>query len=205
MSNQQPSSPLEAFFEWESQSCVEVVANMVTDERAVFMPMEKLRTYMTANNNAQLDRILTEIFAPDYPPIDPELILRDHLAVLCILLRMGSGISIEYFARYEELSDRRLPFDPSHPVAEFPLMKHDPTFLQRFCEKQQMYCVPLFDSFMQHKHFGRHRLLPITSRSVQETKGLATSCIIKLYGPHNRLLPKEQELVSVYVLLSVYL
>ncbi len=200
--SQRSSAALEAFFEWENQSCVEIVSGMMTDATALFIPIEKLKAYLTANDNHSLNSILVEVFEPEYPPIDAEQILRDHTAIFCILLRIRSGKSIEYFARYEELSDRRLPFDANHPIAEFPRTAEDAGFLKRFCETQWMYCVPVFDGFMQHKHFSSKRLLPITKKSLLRNEGCAAIYVVKLYGPQNKLAPAAQRLVSTLVIFS---
>ncbi len=127
---------LHEFFRWESQSWVEVVADMTTDEKAYFMPLENLRTYFKANDSKKLNRILCEVFGSNFPPIDSDFILRDHTAIFVILLRIGQGILIEHFAQYEELSDRRLPFDQVNPPREFLEITDNPDILRRFCEKQ---------------------------------------------------------------------
>jgi len=193
---QQPA--LHEFLQWESQSWVEVVADMTTDEKAYFMPLENLKSYFTADDRRELSKILSEVFQSDLPPVDSELILRDHTAIFCILLRIGQGRYIEHFACYEELSDRRLPFDLNHPPTEFPAVNDDPTFLQRFCEKQRMYCVPIFDDHMLHRHFGPQRLLPITYREPHGVEGMADRYVIKLYEPHNKLLGAGYETVRFY-------
>jgi hypothetical protein len=151
------------------------------------MPMQDVKSYFSDNDGKDLTKILTEVFNTKYPPVDSEMILRDHAAIFCILLRLGHGNLIEHFASYEELCDSRLPFDPARPPPEFLDANDDPAFLQRFCEKQWMYCVPLFDGHMLHKRFGRQRLLPITWKEVGEVEGLASKFTIKLYGPHNKL------------------
>jgi len=181
------------------------VADVTTDEKAYFMSIQNVKSYFTANDSKKLHTILIEVFKEDFPPIDAEFVLRDHTAIFCILLRMGQGIWIEYFARYEELSDRRLPFDINHPPAEFPEVEDDPTFLQRFCEKQRMYCVPIFDGHMLHKHFGRQRLLPITYKEPDGVDGLARRYVIKLYGPYNKLLSPGQDMVNMFPNQSLYL
>jgi hypothetical protein len=188
---------LDEFFQWESKSWVEVVSNMTTDEKAFFVPMEIVKSYFKADDGKKLDKILCEVFNSKFPPIDSELILREHTAIFCILLRIGEGKYIEHFARYEELSDRRLPFDRNHPPAEFPSAEDDPTFLQRFCDKQQMYCVPIFDDHMLHKHFGRLRLLPITHKVPLGIEGVSNRYAITVYGPHNRLRPAGSDKVRI--------
>jgi hypothetical protein len=195
MSQPRRHAALDEFFEWESQSWVEVVADMTTDEKAHFMPLESLKAYFAADDCQRMNKILTEVFASKYPPVDSEFILREHVAIFCILLRIGQGTYIEHFARYEELSDRRLPFDPSHPPIGFPVPDGDPAFLQRFCEKQRMYCVPVFDAHMLHKHFGTQRLLPITSKEPHGAKGMSDRYVIQVYRPHNKMLPPKPKRV----------
>ena len=193
---------LEDFFRWEKDSWVEVVASMTSEEKAQFIPLQALTSYFARDDCQKLQNILFELFAPEFPPIDPELILRDHAAVFCILLAIGKGSCIEYFARYEELSDRRLPFDPSHLPREFADVSDDPDFGKRFCEKQRMYCVPVFDGHMLHRYFGAQRLLPITYKEPRGIEGLAGKYAIKLYAPHNKLIQGVVDEVSMSLLYS---
>jgi hypothetical protein len=180
-----------------------VVADLTTEERAYFMPLEDLKTYWTANDCRNLNNLLTELFQPHYPPVDPELILREHTAIFCILLRIGQGVLIEHFARYEELSDQRLPFDSDHPPRGFPIAEDDPIFLQKFCEKQWTYCVPIFDDHMLHKHFGQQRLLPIIYKEPRGIEGMAGKYMIKLFGPHNEMLSIGRKTVRSHLYLTV--
>jgi hypothetical protein len=192
-SNQHPAT--HKFLQQERQLWIDVVADMTTDEKVHIMPLENLRSYFTANDSREMSKILSEVFTSKYPPVDPDLILRDHSAIFCILLRIGQGIQIEHFVRYEELSDRRLPFDSHQPPTAFPVVGDDPAFLQRFCQMQWMYCVPIFDGHMLHKHFGPQRLLPITHMESQGSEGMADKYVIKLHGSHNRLLPAGHDMV----------
>jgi hypothetical protein len=195
MSQPDHHAVLQDFFRWESQSWIEVVADITTDEKTCFMPVETLKSYLKSDGSKKLNKILSELFQSEDIPINPEIILRTHTAVFCILLRISKGRYIEYFARYEELSDQRLPFDLTHPPACFPAATDDSKFLQRFCEKQWMYCVPIFDNHMVHKHFGRQRLLPITHKERLGGGGSAIIYKIKLYGPHNKLFPDGSQIV----------
>jgi hypothetical protein len=190
---------LQEFFRWERQSWVEVVADITTDEKAYFMPVETLKSYFKGNGSRKLNKILLEVFQSEDIPVDPEVILRGHTAVFCILLRISKGRCIEDFAYFEELSDQRLPFDPAHPPAHFPGDIDDPSFLQRFCETQWMYCAPVFDDHMLHKYFARQRLLPITHKETCRVEGGAATYKIKLYGPHNKLIPVGSDIVRFYM------
>jgi hypothetical protein len=193
---------LQEFFRWERQSWVEVVADITTDEKSYFMPLETLKAYFKGNSSRKLNKILLEVFQSEDIPVDLEAILRGHTAVFCILLRISKGKYIEDFVYFEELSDQRLPFDPAHPPAHFPEDIDDPSFLQRFCETQWMYCVPIFDDHMLHKHFGRQRLLPITHKEIcggEGGAGGAATYKIKLYGPHNKLIPVGSEIVRFHM------
>jgi hypothetical protein len=190
---------LQEFFRWERQSWVEVVADITTDEKAYFMPVETLKSYFKSNGGRKLNKILLEVFQPEDIPVDPEVILRGHTAVFCILLRISKERFIEDFAYFEELSDQRLPFDPTHPPAHFPEDIDDPSFLQRFCETQWMYCAPVFDDHMLHKHFGRQRLLPITQKETCGAEEGPATYRIKLYGTHNKVIPAGSEIVRCYM------
>lgn len=182
------NTAIEDFFLWETQSQVEVVVDFDTNEKVNFVPLADIKTYFGANDARNLTIILQEVFRTEDLPIEPDLILQDHAAVLCILLQIGQGWLIEEFAYYEELSDRRLPFDSSHPQQEFPMIDEDSSLLERFCEKQWMYCVPTFDSHMLHKRFGKQRLLPIIGQELSAIEGQVIKRVVELYGPHNKLL-----------------
>jgi len=195
MSQPHAEGALQDFLRWESESLVEVVADITTGQRAYFMPVETLKSYFKANGCKKLIKILSDEFNSEDVPMNPEVILRGHTAVFSILLHLSKGRYIEYFARFEELSDQRLPIDPTHPPACFPEAVDDPLFLQRFCEKQWMYCVPIFDNYMLHKHFGRQRLLPIIHTETLGDGGGALIYKIKLYEPLNKLLPAGSQTV----------
>jgi hypothetical protein len=185
MSQPDQHGALNDFFRWERQSSIDVVADFSTDETAAFMPVETLKSHFRANGGRKLTQILSEVFRSDDPPINSEVIIQSHTAIFCILLHIGKGPYIEHFARYEELADQRLPFDPTHPLSCFP--GDDEPFLEQFCEKQWMYCVPTLDNHMHHKHFARQRLLPITHKEKRGGTGNVVVYKIKLYPPHNKL------------------
>jgi hypothetical protein len=193
------NAALHEFFRWERQSWVEVVADITTDEKAHFMPVETLKSYFKGNGSRKLNKILLEVFQSEDIPVDPEVILRGHTAVFCILLRISKGRYIEDFAYFEELSDQRLPFDPARPPAHFPEDIDDPSFLQRFCETQWIYCVPVFDDHMLHKHFGHQRVLPITQKETCTGVGGVATYKIKLYGPHNKVIAAGSEIVRFHI------
>lgn len=187
---------LQDFFNWERKSWIEVVSDINTDEKSHFMPPATLKAYFQENDGKKLNKILSEAFESDDIPVDSEVIIRGYSAVFCILLRIGKGKYIEYFVQYEELSDHRLPFDPENLPARFPVATDDPEFPQRFCEKQWMYCVPTFDRPMLDKRFEHNRLLPITYK--ERCAGGRSAIIYKitLYGPHNKLLQDNSQLVG---------
>lgn len=189
-------STLTQFFQWESESWVEVVADLSTEDKVYFMPLDTLKAYFTANDSEILTGIIAELFESEFPPVDPELILRSHTAVFCVLLRIGEGKAIEDFVQFEELSDSRLPFDPKSPPAEFASANDDRTILQRFCEKQWMYCVPIFSRSMLHKRFGPQRLLPITHKEACKTNGPYEKYVVRLYGSHNKLVAPGKNKVA---------
>ncbi|POS83482.1 hypothetical protein EPUL_005310 [Erysiphe pulchra] len=183
-------SALEDYFEWEYEAWVEIFADLEQETREHFLPLDTVRSYFTTCDGhlqRNLDKILVEIFNIDPPPVNSDLILRDHTAIFCILLQIERGKYIEHFTCFEELSDQRLPFDSAHPPRPFPTIKGDSTFFQEFCEVQRRYCVPIFNPHMLHKNFGHQRLLPITSKERLRTRGKDTAHIITLYGPHNKI------------------
>lgn len=178
---------LAEYFSWEREAWVEILADVDGDEREHFLPLESLKSYFTMCDDwhrKNLDCILAEVFQTDLPPIDADLILRDHAAVFCILLNINRAQHIEHFACFEELSDRRLPFDITRPPRHFP--RH-PEFLSEFCAVQKRYCVPIFDAHMLHKHFESQRLLPITFRRPLNTRGTPRTAIIGIYKLNNHI------------------
>ncbi|KAH8815557.1 hypothetical protein F5884DRAFT_182287 [Xylogone sp. PMI_703] len=182
-------SALVEYFQWEAQAWVQVVSG---EETTYFLPIEKAKAYFMANRSRELGRLLSQLFDSSFPPIDPDLILREHTAIFCTLLRVGQGKWIDYFVRYEELSDRRLPFDLAHPPVEFP--NDTGSLLQKFCEKQWTYCVPTLDSHMLHRHFGPQRLLPITHKEFCGVDRLAENYMINLYTPYNKMVRRNSDI-----------
>jgi hypothetical protein len=205
-SSSQSIGALQDFFRWESQSFVPIISSLTTDDKTHFMPISTLNTYFSASNSAKLSKILAEVFKSDFPPVDPDLILREHTAVFAILLRVGRGELIEHFARYEELGDRRLPFDGSNLPSEFVQIGEDEgrgdELSHAFCEAQWMYCVPILDGHMLHKHFGKQRLLPITDKEAVGVDGMADKFVVKVFGGYNKLVTGAQDPVSLYLQLS---
>lgn len=182
-------SALQAFSGWVKESMVEVVVDARKDEKATFVPIEKIRSYFTANGHEHLNQILQVIFESQTPLVDAETILFEHTAVFCILLHIGKGRYIEQVVGFEELSDRRLPFNET--LKELSDVDDDPAFVQRFCQTQWLYCVPRFDHKMLNKRFGEQRILPITHQILQGTDGLAEVSQIKLYGPYNKMMSSD--------------
>ncbi|RKF56173.1 putative protein kinase-like [Erysiphe neolycopersici] len=183
-------SALEDYFKWEYEAWVEILADLEQEAKEHFLPLDAVRSYFTTCDSQlqrNLDKMLVEIFNMDPPPVNSDLILRDHTAIFCILLQIEREIYIKHFTCFEELSDQRLPFDLAHPPQPFPINKGDSMFFQEFCEVQRRYCVPIFNPHMLHKNFGNQRLLPITSKERLRTRGKSTAHIITIYGPHNKI------------------
>lgn len=187
MANSHQYPALEAFSAWERGAWVKISGTRDTNEDLSFMPMEKVKKYFTEDNHSRLNDILEAVYETPYPPIDADSILENHTAIFCILLRLEKAHYIDQFASYEELSDRRLPFDPSLTPIEFREIDDDAFFFDQFCEVQWSYCVPIFDSHMLNKRFGAQRLLPIVHREHLGTEGLASRALIQVYGPYNEL------------------
>jgi hypothetical protein len=194
------NSAIEEYLKWEVRSRVEVIADLTTDEKTYFLPVEDARKYFGANDCQILRKILQEIFSSEHLPVDVELILRDLTAVLCILIRIGHGTAIQDFAYFEELFDGRLPFDFTHPPLDFPSNTGDELFLHKFCEIQWMYCVPAFNSHMLHKRFGARRILPITHQRPDgpSHSGVESKYIIDVYKPLNKLTTPNRTEVRKY-------
>ncbi|RKF57865.1 putative protein kinase-like [Golovinomyces cichoracearum] len=192
---------LEDYFNWECQSWIEILADLELDEREKFLPLDAVKTYFTTRDSKKkrnLENLLSEVFAMEFPPTNSDLMLRDHTAIFCILLRIGRGKYITYFTGHEELSDRRLPFDLAHPPRSFPNVKGDSLFLREFCNVQQRYCVPMLDAHMLHRHFGDQQLLPITLKKSLPTRGLARSHIIEIYGSYNKIIRESEKIKMPY-------
>ncbi|TQS36500.1 hypothetical protein Golomagni_03046 [Golovinomyces magnicellulatus] len=192
---------LEDYFNWECQSWIEILADLELDEREKFLPLDAVKTYFTARDSKKmrnLENLLSEVFAMEFPPTNADLMLRDHTAIFCILLRIGRGKYIKYFTGHEELSDKRLPFDLAHPPRSFPNVKGDSTFLREFCDVQRSYCVPMLDAHMLHRHFGDQQLLPITLKKRLPTRGLARAHIIEIYGPYNKIIRESEKIKKPY-------
>jgi hypothetical protein len=197
MSQPDHNAGLQAFYQWERDSFINVVSDLITGETRSFMPVENLKAHFQEYGRKKLNKILSLVFRPEEVPVDSEAILKSYTAVFCILLHTGKARYIEHFASYDDLSDQRLPLDPASRPANFPVATDEPHFFERFCETQWTYCVPIFQRPMLNRHFEPHRLLPIIYRERVATGGSAILYKIRLHGRYNKLLSDEFRSVSL--------
>lgn len=91
------------------------------EERTAFVPLLDVKDYLEARQHARLRDILEELFAPNEPPVDTDTILRNYVAVFCILVEIGRGEAILSLVQLHYCTDRNLPFDSSHQPRGWPL------------------------------------------------------------------------------------
>ncbi|KAH7409344.1 kinase-like domain-containing protein [Cadophora sp. MPI-SDFR-AT-0126] len=159
--------------------------------RRGFQSIRAIREYFEQNGSARLRELLSGVWYPDEPLVDPDDILQNYIAVFCILVELGKGTFIDHFSS-RDLSDLRLPFDPGQsPPTHFPTLSDDPNFFHTFCNMQWKYCAPEFKYPMMNIHFEDQRILPIVSKELIAGGGSALLYRVRLHAMYNRLDPRK--------------
>ena len=91
-------------------------------------------------------------------------ILESYSQVFAILLSINKGAFILHFDKYDELTDRRLPFQNNK---EFPLQED---FFQKFQEAQHKFCAPTL-SHLFHREFSNNCILPFERDGLSIARG----------------------------------
>lgn len=144
---------LQDFFEWISKNCVKGLVDPASDEKSLFLPYDRLKSYFEGRQYFNLRNILNVVFRDEREiPVDLDEIAKDYSRVLCILLLIGRGHYIRHFVRRDKLRDSFLPFNAKFRPEGFPLDPNDRDegeFLVRFCEQQWKFCAPIIETTLQ--------------------------------------------------------
>lgn len=189
----QPDSQedIQQFLHWVQKSCdYGIQEPVIGGGEVLFLPYGLIDSYFRDNNFHHLNKILDAIFDKD-PPVDAETILRTCPKVFCILLSIGQGRFIQHFIQYENLYDLQLPFDPTHPPADFPMSicpmsASDDQLLQTFCAKQWKFCAKPFRN-LAGLRIPEDQILPIKDMERLAGGGSAAVHKIVLYEEYNEL------------------
>jgi len=155
-----------------------------------FMPIDEVKNYLSENRHSKLREILSVLF-PDSDDVIPSDIVPNYVAVFCILLQISEGKYMKHFRSYDSLRDDALPFDPHRPPPNWPKNTSDPAFLQKFCDHQWKFCVPVLQRPLSDKHFESDRVLPITFKQTLSTGASASLWLIKLHPSYNGLVQRD--------------
>lgn len=168
-----------------------VIDHSSTSARREFQSIKAIREYFEQNGSTRLGDLLLGVWYPDKPLVDPNDILQNYIAVFCILVELRRGTLVEHFCS-RDLSDMKLPFDPSQsPPMHFPIVSDNPHFFRAFCDTQWKYCAPEFRYPMTNIHFEDQRILPIVSKELIAGGGSALLYRIRLHPWYNRLDPRK--------------
>lgn len=174
------------FLDWLRKNQSYSVKDHQTDERAAFVPISAVTSYL--KEDEKLQYILDALFHPEEGP-DADIVLPNYVAIFCTLIEIGKGPTIEHFVK-QGLHDQHLPFDPKHILPDFPPDTGDGTFYRRFCEKQWRFWVPDFERGME-RHFPDKTLLPIIKKREVAKGGSARLFEVKVHSSYNKLLPEK--------------
>ncbi len=178
---------IQTFLTWLKINCEKAVVDSNSEVGPEFVPLKTVRDYLGANNNAELEKIITAVFYPRGVPVDIDDILQNYLQIFCILVDIGKARFLEVFSSHD-LSDRLLPFDPeSSPPTHFPLDPTDQQLYQTFCDKQWRFCAADFRFPMSRTTFPDKRVLPIISKERIAGGGSAILYKIRLHSSYNKL------------------
>jgi hypothetical protein len=125
-------------------------------------------------------------------------ILKDYIEILAILVRIGNGQFIGEFLRFQNMSDRFLPFYqrpnrfPSRP-------EHD--FWDDFYRAQWLFCPHTFGHDQMGVFIHDNCVLPIEQQGRRGKGGFATIYKIQIDSQYDGLRPQVQR-EEVSVLLS---
>jgi hypothetical protein len=159
-----------------------------------FAVRDKIREYLEGNDQEKLNQIIAALF-PRGDGIWPNDILPNNIAVFCTLLKISKGRWIKHFRHHESLSDARLPFNPKSQPLNWPEDTGDPDFLNKFCEEQWKYCVPVIREPFVDKHFPKETILPIVYKKSLSSGGSATLWLVRLHPAYNKLISEAEKAV----------
>ena len=159
-----------------------------------FAVRDKVQAYLEENGQEKLKQIIAALF-PQGDSVFPNDILPNNIAVFCTLLKISKGSWIKYFRRHKSLSDEKLPFDPTSKPPNWPEDTADPTFLERFCQQQWKFCVPVICQPFVDQHFPPETILPIVYKKNLNSGGSATLWLIKLHPAYNQLISENEKAV----------
>lgn len=149
------------------------------------MPLRDLEAYLKAESRTT--KILRALFDErDYYPVDVDSLESWYIRVFTILTLIGKGRYIERVVEIPNLRDPHLPFlaKPSH----FPIDPNDPTFWDKFYEKQFAFC-PHYFRLNENPMLEDPYILPIISKEALAQGGSAAIYKIKLHPFYDLLNP----------------
>lgn len=188
---------IQKFHSWVKRNySLEVIDPRTTEPVFLeFIALSDLKQYFEENDHRRLTDIITALF-PHNEDIFPDDIFPEKLAVFCTLLNISKGGWIEHFRQYDTLGDTALPFSPTNRPADWPEAPDDQEFLQKFCQEQWKFCVPLMKRPFAEKRFHKDQVLPIVYKKALNTGGSATLWLIKLHPAHNQLITDDEKKVQ---------
>ncbi|KAM3071948.1 hypothetical protein ACMFMG_008416 [Clarireedia jacksonii] len=180
-------SDIQEFIEWVDKNCLPGLVDPNNDTPTNFLPDHLLHAYLTADNCRRLKMLLGAIFAGDDEIPSYEEIARNYSKSFCILLLIGKAKYILHFVEHSSLIDAHLPFSTEPPPYKFPTDTEDNCFLERFCERQWIFCAPRLE-ICNKKTWEDNRILPIIRKEILDTGGSAKVFKIELQPEYNRLI-----------------
>ena len=177
---------IQLFIEWVADHSADAILDPDTNKSVAFMPFKTVEEYFETDGCARLKELLSAVFSPDDPPVEPEDILGDYTRVFCILIEIGKGEFIESFI-CRSFTDTKLPFLPKKAPSHFPTDTKDPDFYERFWKTQWKFCAPELKSPLRNKQFELDQILPIVSKEKIAASGSAMLYKIKLHDSYDRL------------------
>jgi hypothetical protein len=165
--------------------------------RTTYIPRRELVAYF---GDAGLQSLLLALCQDQNQNLlhDENRILKDYIAILAILVRIGNGEFISEFLRFHNMSDRFLPF--YQRPSRFPsLPEHD--FWDDFYRSQWLFCPHTFEQDQMGVSIDDNCVLPIEPQGQQGKGGFATIYKIQIDSQYDRLRSQVQR-EEVSLLLS---
>lgn len=179
---------IQEFLEWIPKNCINGTNGPSAAPNRSFMPLPDLRAYLKAESRTS--KLLDAHFYDRDHQVIVEVLEKWYIRMFTILILIGRGRYIEHFVQHHNLRDPHLPFleKPAH----FPTDPADPSFWERFYEKQFTFCAHYFRYNETYTMLEECCILPIISKEVLGQGGSAAIYKIKLHSHYDQLNPVDE-------------
>lgn len=176
---------IQAFITWIRKVSQPGLRGPGPDPNCTFVPLSQIETYF--QDVSRVTRLLRSVLGPDELLLSLPAIAKKYPRVFSILLLIGKGRFIQYFARYETLCDQRLPFEVKPQCFPTSTETSDDSFFATFRDCQWQFCAHTFQPSDIDLHLGKETILPIVKREKLGSGASAVVFKINIHEAYNQL------------------